>query len=208
MRLNINLASRKYEDVRQFFLRWSVAVGVLAASAVLLAALAGWSYNRSIKSGRHIKELQQEVAGLEKERQRLIDTENSPANRDATDQKRFWNYQIAKRKFSWTQLLNDLQRIMPSRASLVSVQPELQPDRRLMLKLIITGDNGEDALELVKRMEASQGFHGTFIKEQRKQLPKDVRAGMPSVTFEIDSEYIPGGTIPAHTHQPRAKEGI
>jgi hypothetical protein len=203
MRLNINLASRKYEDVRQFFLRWSVAVGVLAASAVLLAALAGWSYNRSIKSGRHIKELQQEVAGLEKERQRLIDTENSPANRDATDQKRFWNYQLAKRKFSWTQLLNDLQRIMPSKASLVSVQPELTNDRRLMLKVLIAADNRADARELVERMEASKGFHGTFIGNEIAQQSKDARAGTPSVRFEIDAEYIPPKLL-----QPRAKEGI
>jgi len=202
MRLNINLASRKYEDVRQFFLRWSVAVGVLAASAVLLAALAGWSYNRSIRSGHHIKELQQQVAGLEKERQRLIDIENSPANRDATDQKRFWNYQLAKRKFSWTQLLNDLQRIMPSKASLVSVQPELTNDRRLMLKVLIGADNRDDARELVQRMEASKGFHGTFIANELAQ-GKDVRAGTPSVRFEIDAEYIPPKLL-----QPRTKEGI
>jgi hypothetical protein len=206
MRLNINLASRKYEDVRQFFLRWSVAVAVLATSAVLLAALAGWSYNRSIKSGRHIKELQQQVSGLEKDRQRLIDIENSPTNRDATEQKRFWNYQLAKRKFSWTQLLNDLQRIMPSRASLVSVQPEMTNDRRLMLKVLIAADNRADARELVERMEASKGFHGTFIGGEIAQ-GKDARAGMPSVRFEIDAEYIPGITTPQPL-QPRAKAGI
>ena len=203
MRLNINLASRKYEDVRQFFLRWRAILGALAALTLLLGTLAALSYARSVKSGRHIKELQQQVAQLEQERQRLIDEENHPANREVTDQKRFWNTQIARRKFSWTKLLNDLQRIMPARASLVSVQPEMKPDRRLMLNLTIAADNAANARELVERMEASKGFRGTWIKEI---TAKEVKPGIPNVRFAIEAEYIPAPvTQPA---QGRTKEGI
>ena len=32
MRLNINLATQKYEDVRQFYVRWSVAIGSIGAA--------------------------------------------------------------------------------------------------------------------------------------------------------------------------------
>ena len=32
MRLNINLASQKYEDVRQFYVRWSVAIGLVSVA--------------------------------------------------------------------------------------------------------------------------------------------------------------------------------
>jgi hypothetical protein len=208
MRLNINLASRKYEDVRQFYLRWRAIVGVLAALVLLLGTLAVLSYSRSAKSGRHIKELQRQIAQLEKERQRLIDEENRPVNREVTEQKRFWNAQIARRKLSWTQLLNDLQRIMPGRASLVSVQPEIKPDRRLMLKLTIGGDSRTNARELVERMEASKGFHGTRILNETAHNPKDAKVGTPSVTFEIESEYIPGVTISSQPPHARTKEGI
>ena len=208
MRLNINLASRKYEDVRQFFLRWRAILGTLAAVTLLLGTLAALSYSRSIKSGRHIKEQQQQVAQLEREKQRLIDEENRPANREVTDQKRFWNAQIARRKFSWTQLLNDLQRIMPARASLVAVQPEMKPDRRLMLDLTIEADNRANARELAERMEASKGFRGTWIKEER--VPTSAKTGTPGVggkvegvRFVIESEY-----IPAQPSRPRTREGI
>jgi hypothetical protein len=205
MRLNINLASRKYEDVRQFFVRWSAILGALAALALLLGTLAGLSYSRSAKSGRHIKELQQKNAQLERDRDQLIAFENRPENRDVTEQKRFWNNQIARRKFSWTQLLNDLQKIMPNRASLIAVQPELTLDRRLMLKLMIEADNRTNARELAERMEASKGFHGTAILNEF--ACKDAKAGTPCVKFEIETEYIPGVT----TLQPprtRTKEGI
>lgn len=206
MRLNINLASRKYEDVRQFFVRWSLIVAALAGLALLLGALAGLSYTRSAKSGRHIKELQQQIAQLEKERQRLIDEGNRPQNRETTEQKRFWNAQIARRKFSWTQLLNDLQRIMPSRASLVSVQPELTPDHRLTLKLTIEADNRSNARELVQRMEASERFRAPKILEER--APKEAKTGTPSVKFDIGAEYIPTTAAPpALPVQARTKEG-
>jgi hypothetical protein len=205
MRLNINLASRKYEDVRQFFFRWRTIVGALAALALLLGTLAWLSYSRSAKSGRHIKELQQQVAQLEKEKQTLIDEENLPANREVTEQKRFWNTQIARRKFSWTQLLNDLQRIMPGRASLVSVQPEMKPDRRLMLKLTIEADTGTDARELEKRMEASERFR--FPKIVSEERAKEAKPGTPIVKFEIESEYIPATPV-AHPGPGLPKEGF
>jgi hypothetical protein len=215
MRLNINLASRKYEDVRQFFLRWRAILGLLAAVTLLLGALAALSYSRSIKSGRHIKELEQQIAQLERERQRLIDEENRPVNREVTDQKRFWNAQIARRKFSWTQLLNDLQRIMPARASLVSVQPEMKPDRRLMLELMIEADTRTNARELVERMEASKGFRSTWIKEERVPTTATAaaRVGTPGGKFEgvrflIESEYIPAVTVSPQPPRPRTKEGI
>jgi hypothetical protein len=208
MRLNINLASRKFEDVRRFFVRWRAIVGALAVLTLVLGTLAVLSYTRSLKSGRHIKELEQQIAQLEKERQRLVDEENRPANREVTDQKRFWNAQIARRKLSWTQLLNDLQRIMPGRASLVSVQPEIKPDRRLMLKLTIEADNGTNARELAERMEASKGFHGTRILKETRHSGKEAKAGTPSVQFEIESEYIPGVTIAPQASHARTKEGI
>jgi hypothetical protein len=206
MRLNINLASRKYEDVRRFFVRWSLALGALAALAILLATLAGLSYTRSAKSGKHIRELQQQIDQLEKEREQLVAFENRPENRDVTEQKRFWNNQIARRKFSWTKLLNDLQKIMPNRASLVSVQPELTLDHRLMLKLMIEADNRTNARELAERMEASKGFHGTAIRKEIAS--QDTKAGTASVKFEIETEYIPGFTTSSQPPRPRTKEGI
>lgn len=207
MRLNINLASRKYEDVRQFYVRWTATLTALAALALLLGTLAGLSYARSAKSGRHIKELQQRNAQLEKERDQLIAFENRPENRDVTEQKRFWNSQIARRRFSWTQLLNDLQKIMPNRASLVSVQPEMTADHRLTLKLIIAADNRSDARQLAERMEASKGFHGTAILNEL-EASKDAKAGTPNVRFEIGGEYVPGDITSSRPSRPRTKEGF
>jgi len=198
MRLNINLASRKYEDVRRFFVLWTTALAVLAALAILLATLAGLNYSSSAKSGREIKELQQKNAALQKDLDRLLVIENLPANRDVTEQKKFWNGQIVKRSFSWTQLFNDLQRIMPGRAHLVSVQPELTPDNRLKLKLTIQGETKANARELQQKMEGSIRFRSPRIDSETMQNNAGPGA-LPIYKFEVTTFYTPASTVLVHS---------
>jgi hypothetical protein len=200
MRLNINLASRKYEDVRQFYVRWGITLVALTALALLLGTLAGLSYRRSAKSGQDIKQLQQNISSLEKERDRLAAFENLPENRDVTEQKRFWNSQIKRRKFSWTQLFNDLQRIMPSRAHLISVQPELTPDNRLKLKLIIEGESRANSRELQERMEKSERFRSPEIVSETEEKGH--------VKFEIQTEYAADAAPPSQPAHTRTKGGM
>lgn len=217
MRVNINLASQKYEDVRQFYLRWGAVVAVLAVLAVLLTTLSYLKYSRSTASARETKELHQKIAELEKQRDQLAAIDNRPENRDVTQRKKFWNSQIARRSFSWTQLLNDMQRIMPRRAFLDSVQPELTPDNRFKLKLTVTGEKRADPQELMVRMEDSARFHSTKPLSETVENPKP---GMPpNYKFEIETYYTPTGPAlspppaqnqrgqakPAH---PGAKEGV
>ena len=204
MRLNINLASRKYEDVQRFFVRGGTALGVLAAFAILLATLAGRNYSSSIKSGREIRELQQKVAALQKERDRALIFENLPENRDVTEQRKFWNGQIAKRSFSWTQLFNDLQKIMPGRAYLASVQPELTPDNRHKLKLVIQGESQDNARELVHKMEGSTRFRVDHIDDETKQINSGPGAP-PTYKFAITIFYMPANASSAHAG---TKEGM
>jgi Tfp pilus assembly protein PilN len=204
MRLNINLASRKYEEVRRFYLRWSVTLVALAGLAVILATLAALSYSRSAKSGREIKDLQQQVAALQKQRDTLINFEQRPENRDVTLQKNFWNAQLAKRSLSWTQLFNDLQKIMPARAYLNSVKPELTRDNRLMLKLVIAGEKQDDARELQKRMEDSARFHAPHIDAET--LEHGQKSAPPLWKFDIGTEYTPTGPS-LQPRSPRDRSG-
>jgi hypothetical protein len=217
MRVNINLASQKYEDVRQFYVRWGAALAVLAVLAVLLSTLSYLKYSHSKASAKQATELQQRIAELEKQRDKLVAFENRPENRDVTQQKKFWNSQIARRSFSWTQLLNDMQRIMPKRAFLDGVQPELTPDNRLKLRLAVTGEKREDARELVVRMEDSPRFHSP--RPVSVSEVKDPKPGMPpTYKLEIETFYTPTGPAlspppaknqrgEARTAHPGGKEG-
>jgi type IV pilus assembly protein PilN len=200
MRVNINLASQKYEDVRNFFLRWGAALAILAALAGILGGLAYLKHSRMVRAAEQTRSLQNRIAALQDKRTKALMVDNLPENREVTEQKRYWNTQLSRRSFSWTQLINDLQKIMPNRAYLNSVQPELTADNRLKLKLVITGEKPENARELQQRMETSNRFRGPWIASE---TPEGGKAGIPpTYRFEIDSDYIPPETIPSQSPPP------
>jgi type IV pilus assembly protein PilN len=204
MRVNINLASRKYEDVQQFFLRWGVALAFLAALTLLLGALSAVKYTRAVKNAEQTRETQQKIAQLQKELDDAVAYEKRPENIQVTQEKKYWNSQIIRRTVSWTQLLNDLQRIMPNRAFLESVHPDLAPDNRVTLKLVIVGEKYDDALDLQKKLETSRCFHFPKILSD---TPQKESRGVPNTLrkFEIQTNYTAECTAPARI---AAKEGM
>jgi hypothetical protein len=203
MRLNINLASQKFEDVRSFVARATAASAVLAVTAILLAAVAWLNYSSNKSSSARVRDLEQKIARLQEQRAAAEAVENRPENRDVTEQKNFWNKQIARRAFSWTQLFNDLQRIMPARAYVISVSPELTPENRVKLKLTIGGERHDNALELVKKMETSVRFRDPKIDNESVQ--KESRQGAGQIyKFEIETFYRPAGG----TQVRGAREGL
>jgi len=203
MRTNINLASQKYEDVRQFYLRWWTATALLSVLAVALALLVYANYFSTRRSARRIAALRTEVSGLEKQKSELLAVQNSPENHDVNQQKDFWNDQIYLRSLSWTQLLTDLEKIMPRRAYLEAVQPSLTPDYRLKLDMIIVGESHEDGLELFRRMEKSDRFKFPGIKTEGQVS----QHGKPTVwKFQVETYYT--SPAPSHTAASGTKEGF
>ena len=197
MRLTINLASQKYEDVRQFYVRWSAAIAVSALLMLVLIGLAWRNFSNSSDSGKRVKQLQAEIAKLQKQRAEAEAISNLPENHDVTAQKNYWNKQINRRQLSWTQLFNDLQRIMPARAFLSSVAPEITKDNRLKLTLVVMGDTHENGLELQKKMEKSSRFRNPQISSEMMQTQG--KAEIPLYKFEIVTYYAPTAPMPVHT---------
>ena len=197
MRLTINLASQKYEDVRQFYMRWSIAIALSSLLLLVLIGLAWRNFSNSSESGKRTRQLQAEIADLQKQSGEAEAISNLPENHDVTAQKNYWNKQITRRQLSWTQLFNDLQRIMPARAFLSSVAPEVTKDNRLKLTLVVMGDTHENGLELQKKMEKSSRFRNPQISNE--MLQTQGRNDIQLYKFEIVTYYTPTAPMPVHT---------
>jgi Tfp pilus assembly protein PilN len=205
MRLNINLASLKYEDVRRFYVRWRAAIGLTALLTLLLIGLAWINYSSTSQSKRRISEQEARIDALQKKREAAAITTNLPENHEVTAQKNYWNRQIKRRQLSWTQLFNDLQRIMPARAFVTTVHPEITQDDRLKLTLGIKGDTHENGLELVKKMEKSERFRAPAITAEN--VEKDSHTGAQMYKFDISTFYSPPMPTPG-PGRAVAKEGF
>jgi type IV pilus assembly protein PilN len=188
MRVDINLATRPYEDAGPLWLRWGGALAVLGLFTLILlySVLAGWAAARKDRSLIALRE--QQIAARDQERAKAEAILNLPENRSTRDRSQFLNDLFRRKAFSWTKVFEDLERVMPARLHLVSIHPAMTPDNELEIKLVVAGESQERALELVRKMESSQRFQQTQIQQwstQPGQTPGD------NVQFDISAVYVP-----------------
>lgn len=183
MRLDINLATRPYEDARRFWVQWGSilsAVGLLTLILVFMALSGLWSASNDRKT---IRSYQREIAERDSERAKAEVFLNLPENRSTRDRSQFLNELIRRKSFSWTKVFEDLERIMPPRVHLVSIHPELNEDNQLAIKMQVAGDSRERALDLVRRMESSPHFQQTKIDSESQQAQNE------GVSLDITAVY-------------------
>src|ERR1700724_1442998 len=186
MRLDINLASQPYEDARQFWLRWgtAVVVTVILTIALLGFTVMGWFAARVDHAT--IASYRAEIAQRDGTRLQAQNFLNRPENRTTRDQSQFLNELIERKSLSWTHVLEDLEKVMPSRVHLVSIHPELDADNQLRLKMVVAGDR-DRALELARRMEDSRHFTQTYVETESAATSGSGDA----FQFAIDGIYLP-----------------
>ncbi|MGO9088252.1 MAG: hypothetical protein ACLQBK_23825 [Candidatus Sulfotelmatobacter sp.] len=200
MRLDINLASQPYEDARQFWLRWGTATIAVAFLTLTLLTMTArdWVY------ARQDRKAMAETRALIADRDRIrADAEaflNRPENRNTRDTSQFLNEMIERKAFSWTRVLENLEMVMPARVHLVGINPQLNDDNQLGLKMTVAGDSRERAIELAKHMEESGRFAETNITGERSTQSNTG----DTEQVDIVAIYIPE-PLAASTAAPKAK---
>jgi len=187
MRLDINLATRPYEDSRQFWVRWGAGLGLLGVLTLVLLYFVATGIASARKDRVLVAEREQQIAERDAQRTRAEATLNLPENRSTRDRSQFLNDLFQLKAFSWTRVFEDMERVMPNRLRVLSIQPTMSSGHQLELKLIVGGDTREHAQELVRRMEGSQHFQDTKIEIENTQMGGQ---GDP-VHFEISATYVP-----------------
>ena len=163
MRLDINLASLPYEDSRQFWIRWGTAVGGVGLLTLILLALDVTGYVTARRDRVAMSQQRSLIAERDKMHAEAEKILNLPQNRTTRDESQFLNQLIERKAFSWTRVLENLEKVMPPRVHVVSISPQLTDDNDLALKMTVAGDSRDRALELARRMEESRRFADTNI---------------------------------------------
>jgi len=200
VRLNINLATSPYEDVRRFLARWGILAALLAVitAGLVYLAISNWRSSRAINA--QITDYQEKINQLERDRTNAAETLNKPENKAVSGTSRFFNDVIQRKSLSWTRVFMDLERIMPTGLHVVSITPELNKDNQLIIRLAVGGNSHEKAVDLVHRMEESSTF-------RRPQLHSEnaIQGTGDTIQFEITSQYVPS---PAVTSEPPSRAEV
>ena len=190
MRLDINLATRPYEDAREFWVRWGLGVGLLGVLTLVLLGLAVRGWANAGRDRHNIAQLQDQIAERDHERATAQAFLDMSVNRSTRDQSQFLNGLIQRKAFSWTRVFEDLERVMPPNLHVVSLRPELNEQNQMQLDMKVAGDTRSAAVELVHRMEGSRHFQGA-------QLVSEAQGGAEAgsvVVASVVSIYVPDST--------------
>jgi type IV pilus assembly protein PilN len=184
MRLDINLATRPYEDAREFWGRWGSVLGILAVLTLLLIGWTVRSWTDAGKDRKAIAQLQQKIAKRDQERAQAQAYLDMAANRSTRDQSQFLNGLIRRKAFSWTRVFEDLEQVMPPNLHVVSLRPEFNEQNSMQLDIRVVGETRSAVVDLIHRMESSQHF-------QAAQLLTEAPNADGGVSANVGTTYIP-----------------
>jgi len=186
LRITINLASRPFRNEALFYFIYAMAV-----VAVVGLSFYNWlNYVYYADNSREIKEdiLQKEVA-LRRQQHELsyyehaFEPQNVEELRSLVD---FINRIINRRIFSWTELFNQFENLMPSRIMMVSIAPIVE-EGMIRINLRLMGDGYPNILNLIENLEQSPVFFSVYpTMEGEKE-----HQGVKRIDFKLQLDYLP-----------------
>jgi type IV pilus assembly protein PilN len=200
MRIEINLASRPYEDVAEFYRTWGMLVAAMVLITIALAGLTFSSVMSARTVGQQTGRLRSQITELDREKQAAQDMLNRPENRETRDRSRFLNTLIARKAFSWTQVFADLEKIIPAHVHVLSITPGITDDNQIQVAMHIEADSREKSIELIRRLEESKTFRQPQMKSE-SSVGATPGVGRAAFAFDIVALYTP--RVPP-VHEPKA----
>lgn len=189
--LHLNLASRPYRDYRPV---WLVASILTIASAVFLIynVHAAYQYFVNTKTTRgEIERLQRETVE-ESRRARQLQADMRRFDRKALNsQSRFINSQIAERAFSWSTLLDQLERVTPSNVRLMSLNPSVSTEGIVHLRMACVAKTPSGLVEMIRRLQSDPHFIRPFPESEAI-----LETGLHQFTIGTDYRSDARGVLP------------
>ena len=205
MRISVNLATRPFVELRPLFARLRLAMVLLAVLAVGLGfALRSLNAKAAVAQAR-MSALKAQTVQFENERTANEARMRQPQNMAVLERSQFLNAVFARKSFSWTAVMMDLERVLPAGVQVTSIDPVITKSGDVNIRLRVSGDRGR-AVQLVRNLETSQRFVSPRLASEQAQTQEGNRNGggpqmaaqntgqmtMPgAVQFDILSGYNP-----------------
>jgi type IV pilus assembly protein PilN len=197
MRISINLANRPFVELRPLFARLRLAMALLAVVAVALwFGLHSLNAKASVARAR-MDALKAKTQQFQHERMVNEARMHQPQNMAVLERSQYLNAVFARKSFSWTAVMMDLEKVLPTGVQVTSIEPQITKEGDVNIRLRVSGDR-ERAVQLVRNLETSQRFVSPRLASEQAQAQEGAAhganvPGLPpgAVQFEIWSGYNP-----------------
>lgn len=195
MKIAVNLASRPYEDEGQFFRQWGTALALAALFTAFMVFISVRHYQDTQREWESARQAQTKLEELKRESAQAQQVLARPENRGTRDESQFLNTAILRKSFSWTKLMEDMEKVMPAGLRVTSIAPAVDQRNRFTLKLEVEGETRDTAIELLRNMEKSPHFRSPQLSSETHGRPGEGSAGVKSdiITSYLPHEAIEGG---------------
>ena len=160
--IHLNLASKPYRDYRPY-------IAVMALGWLLVALMALNNLDTWYRYQHDTKTTRDEIAALERqtgiERSKLEASQHRLSSINVplmTAQTQYVNSRLAERAFSWSELLDRLERVLPDDVRLLSVAPSFNKTGLVHLSLSCVGKSGTSMVTMLDRFNRDSHFARPF----------------------------------------------
>lgn len=157
MRISLNLASRPFVELRPLFARLRLLMLALALLAIGLGFALSTLSKKADRASVQMNSLKSQTAQYQQQRTQNESRMRQPQNAGVLERSRFLNSLFARKSFSWTAVMMDLERVLPNGVQVTSIEPVIGKDGDVNIRLRVTGDR-DRTIQLVRNLERSQRF--------------------------------------------------
>ncbi len=201
MRISVNLATRPFIELRPLLAKLRLAaIGLVLLAVALSFGLR--SLNAKARAAEaQMNALKAKTQSFLEERQRNEARMRQPQNMAVLERSQFLNALFTRKSFSWTAVMMDLERVLPTGVQVTSIEPATSKTGEVSIRLRVSGDR-DRAVELVRNLERSQRFISPRLANETAQALETnggrggfqtaaAEAAPGAVEFDILSGYNP-----------------
>ena len=175
--IHLNLAARPYRDYRPIY-------AVVIATSILIAFLMLNNLDTYVRYVHDTRTTRNEITSI----QAQIQQEHRRAEAATRDtgtidlislskEAKFVNTQLAQRAFSWSELLNQLEAVLPANVRITSISPQFADNGLVHLSLACEGKSPDTLLTTINRLQRDPHFSNPFPTNQ-ESTPSGYRFGL------------------------------
>ena len=164
--IHLNLASRPFRDERPFIM-------VVVIASLLIAFLTLMNFDSWYRYRNETQETRAKIASLEKQAQdERARTDVLNQKLRAVDVKRlakqtqFANSVLAERAFSWSELLDHMERVLPDYVRVESITPSFLPNGMVSLALQCTARDADGLVKTLNQLNRDPHFVNPFPRNE------------------------------------------
>jgi type IV pilus assembly protein PilN len=197
MRITLNLATRPFVELRPLFARLRLAMAALAVFAVLLGIGLHVINAKASDAQARMDALKAKTVAFEQERHSNEARMRQPQNMSVLERSQFLNELFARKSFSWTAVMMDLEKVLPGGVQVTSIDPQITKEGEVLIRMRVSGDR-DRAVQLVRNLETSRRFLAPRLSNEASQAQEAGGSGLAGgprgvPTTVAEQNVAPGG---------------